>query len=160
MYISKEILEEINRRCKGVYPYNSKMKQDWIETILASNPPFSAEEIDASCPDVLPDMNFGLYPEDPDAKITFDSPWHILKELLGIKPKYRPYANAKECFADVKKHGGWIISGGNQYRQITGIGYGCYPDIVKMNSCNWMKFGELFEAVWADDGTPCGVKED
>lgn len=72
---------------------------------------------------------------------------------------YRPYANADECFKDVIKHGGWIISAGNQYRQITGIGYGCNSDIVKMSACDWMKFGELLEAIWADDGTPCGVKE-
>lgn len=75
------------------------------------------------------------------------------------EPSYRPYANAEECFKDVVKHGGWVISGGNQYRQITGIGYGCNNDIVNMNGCNWMKFGELLEAIWADDGSPCGVKE-
>ena len=97
-----------------------------------------------------------------DWKICEHPQWDFWGNNYRIKkePTYRPYANAEEFFADVLKHGGWIISGGNQYRQITGIGYGCYPDIVKMNSCNWMKFGELFEAVWADDGSPGGVKEE
>lgn len=90
---------------------------------------------------------------------TYDDGNDLFFADLEEEPKYRPYANAEECFADVKKHGGWIIGGGNQYRQITGIGYGCNSDIVKMNGCNWMIFGELLQARWADDNTPCGVKE-
>lgn len=83
--------------------------------------------------------------------------WYDFDYRVKVEPKYRPYANAEEFFEDVQKHGGWIVSGGTQYRQITGIGFGCNPDLVKMNGCNWMKFGELMEAVWADDGSPVGV---
>ena len=72
------------------------------------------------------------------------------------KPTYRPFENAEEVMDAIKEHGCWIISGGTQYRQITGIGYGCNPDVVKMNGVNWMKLSELFEAVWADDKTPVG----
>lgn len=102
-------------------------------------------------------ISFGVRWEDTIAPV-WD--WNNYDYRIKSKPHYRPYANAEECFADVKKHGGWIISGGNQYRFITGIGYGCNSDIVEMDGGIWMIFGELLQAVWADDGSPCGVKEE
>lgn len=86
--------------------------------------------------------------------------WDAEDYRVKPEPKYRPYANSEECFKDVRKHGGWIAYGGTQYRQITGIGHGCNPNLVKINGCNWMKFEELIQADWADDGSPCGVLEE
>ena len=76
--------------------------------------------------------------------------------FADTEPTYRPYNDAEECFKDTLKHGGWIISGGDQYRFITGIGYRANHNIVKFNGSNWMTFRELMEAVWADDRGVCG----
>lgn len=88
--------------------------------------------------------------------------WSFRFDEYRIKPEstYRPYANAEECFADVLKHDGWVIDD-NRIRQISDIGYGgCHTNAVKISNCIWMDYAELLTCVWADDGTPCGVKED
>lgn len=88
--------------------------------------------------------------------------WNWVNCTYRIKPepKYRPYENADECFADMEKHGSWIKEG-NKYRLIVGVeedgvvtvdynlGIGLSPYL-----------GLLREYVWADDGTPCGVLEE
>lgn len=71
------------------------------------------------------------------------------------EPTYRPYKDAEECFKDTIKHGGWIISGGDQYRFITVIKYRSNHNIVKFTD-SIMTFEDLMKAVWADDGSVCG----
>lgn len=70
---------------------------------------------------------------------------------LDEEPTYRPYKNAEECFKDVVKHGGW-------YRDQ----HGAYCHICKVADYGFS--GLSFSAIaqyytWADDGSPCGVKE-
>lgn len=70
------------------------------------------------------------------------------------EPKYRPYKNAEECFADVQKHGGWVKNKKeNIYWEILMV----QNNRVRFISGD-MELMSLFEnKVWADDGTPCGV---
>lgn len=81
--------------------------------------------------------------------------WNYIDYRIKQEPKYRPYKDAAECFKDVQKHGGWIIAEG-QYQLITGIGRSYDPDIVRINESNW-RITDLVDAVWADDGSVCGV---
>lgn len=73
------------------------------------------------------------------------------------EPTYRPYANANECFKDVIKHGGWVKNTAGQYLHILAVRENSmvYADNIpfpyERAYRNW---------VWADDGTPCGVKQE
>lgn len=64
------------------------------------------------------------------------------------EPKYRPYKDFAEFLADWKKHGGWVKDkrDGDIYLQI------------EFNETKPMIL--YCHKVWADDGTPCGVKEE
>lgn len=87
-----------------------------------------------------------------------------------VKPesKYRPYKDAEECFADVKKHGGWIRAKHlDEYFNVgavTSLGFAIMVASGDKNSMNGNvaeSFEELLENnVWADDGTPCGILEE
>lgn len=64
------------------------------------------------------------------------------------EPTYRPYKDFAEFRADWEKHGGWVKDkrDGDIYLQI---------------EFNEIKPMILYcHKVWADDGTPCGVKEE
>ncbi|MBQ0076815.1 MAG: hypothetical protein KBS69_06765 [Bacteroidales bacterium] len=70
------------------------------------------------------------------------------------KPTYRPYKDAEECFKDALKHGGWINIRG-QMGMITLIkSYG-----IELGEAS-ASYSTLLDFTWADDGSPCGVKED
>lgn len=78
-------------------------------------------------------------------------------------PKYRPFSNAEECFAEVQKHGGWVK---DKYaiRHVSQITFkepqGIMNDMVQVRGCNGRTYAEfLTDFDWADDGTPCGIKE-
>lgn len=110
------------------------------------------------------------YCEGKDIQIKVDGEWTDIEspnwcfgtQEYRIKPEptYRPYANAEECFADVKKHGGWVKESDeihtNAIHMITTIGsVGVSNDTILSN------FDELVKMfVWADDGTPCGILEE
>lgn len=71
------------------------------------------------------------------------------------KPKYRPFANSEECWAEMQKHQpfGWVktkdkgirlcIVGLNQKNAFTQVGH---------------KYDEALDEFTFDDGTPFGVK--
>ena len=75
-----------------------------------------------------------------------------------IKPecKYRPYKSVEEAFNDAKKHGFWMQNVDRMYlRFIDGF------HITKNNDiylCDYCADDILDMFVWADDGSPCGVK--
>lgn len=75
---------------------------------------------------------------------------------LDEEPKYRPYKDADECFAEVQKHGGWMKHPTTEARMlITWVN----PDHI-LSGENIFEFAEMVESyIWADDGSPCGVKE-
>lgn len=84
--------------------------------------------------------------------------WVLCDYRIKPEPKYRPYANADECFADVRKHGGWVKEKKREVYYNVGavlfrsVGY--YEGSVE-------DFDEFLEEnVWADDGSVCGVLEE
>lgn len=64
------------------------------------------------------------------------------------EPTYRPYANFDEFRADWEKHGGWTIDTRN-CEYIFGYAY------TEKTSEFILEYKR-----WADNGTPCGIKED
>lgn len=84
--------------------------------------------------------------------------WVNYKYRVKPEPKWRPYKDAEECFADVQKHGEWVreIKHG-LYFAISGIGnrgYAFAGGTIRM-------YKELMnDYVWADDGSVCGKLEE
>ena len=75
-----------------------------------------------------------------------------------IKPecKYRPYKSVEEAFNDAKKHGFWMRNVDRMYlRFIDGFHVTKNNDIYL---CDYCVDNILDMFVWADDGSPCGVK--
>ena len=71
-------------------------------------------------------------------------------------PKYRPYESLEEAFNEAEKHGFWMRNVDRMYLRFIGsfhitqnsdifLGDYCADDILDM-------------FVWADDGSPCGIK--
>lgn len=85
--------------------------------------------------------------------------WDFCLTDYRIKPEpnYRPFKDADECFAEIRKHGGWVKNTSGQYLYILAVGESSliYIDNVPFpydRACRYW--------VWADDGTPCGIKEE
>lgn len=87
--------------------------------------------------------------------------WVHCDYRIKPEPKYRPYANAEECFADVKKHGGWIdgVMCDHHKAMITYISNDAVYTSALTTAAT--RFEDLLNNFhWADDGTPCGVLEE
>lgn len=111
------------------------------------------------------------YAEGKPIEVLLDGEWGEVdlnewsfdeRESYRIKkePKYRPFKNAKECFAEMKKHYpiGWMFCD-NIWDNIlvhvteTGVGY------VEFDSCVY-SFVEAFNKGFTfADGQPFGIKE-
>ena len=71
-------------------------------------------------------------------------------------PKYRPYESVDEAFNDAKKHGFWMQNVDRMYlRFIDSFHINKNSDIF---ICDYCVDDILDMFVWADDGSPCGVK--
>ena len=71
-------------------------------------------------------------------------------------PKYRPYESVDEAFNEAKKHGFWMQNVDRMYlRFIEGFHINKNSDIF---ICDYCVDDILDMFVWADDGSPCGVK--
>ena len=71
-------------------------------------------------------------------------------------PKYRPYESVDEAFKEAKKHGFWMQNVDRMYlRFIDGFHINKNSDIF---ICDYCVDDILDMFVWADDGSPCGVK--
>ena len=71
-------------------------------------------------------------------------------------PKYRPYESVDEAFNEAKKHGFWMQNVDRIYlRFIDGFHINKNSDIF---ICDYCVDDILDMFVWADDGSPCGVK--
>ena len=71
-------------------------------------------------------------------------------------PKYRPYESVDEAFNDAKKHGFWMQNVDRMYlRFIDGFHINKNSDIF---ICDYCVDDILDMFVWADDGSPCGIK--
>ena len=70
--------------------------------------------------------------------------------------KYRPYESVEEAFNDAKKHGFWVRNVDRMYlRFIDGFHINKNSDIF---ICDYCVDDILDMFVWADDGSPFGVK--
>ena len=71
-------------------------------------------------------------------------------------PKYRPYESVEEAFQAAKEHGFWMQNVDRMYlRFIDGFRITKNNDIYL---CDYCADDILDMFVWADDGSPCGVK--
>ena len=85
-------------------------------------------------------------------------PFDFVLNEYRIKPecKYRPYNSVEEAFNDAKKHGFWMQNVDRMYlRFIDGFHINKNSDIF---ICDYCVDDILDMFVWADDGSPCGVK--
>ena len=87
-----------------------------------------------------------------------DFPFDFVMNEYRIKPvpKYRPYESVEEAFNYAKKHGFWMQNVDRMYlRFIDGFHINKNSDIF---ICDYCVDDILDMFVWADDGSPCGVK--
>ena len=87
-----------------------------------------------------------------------DFPFDFVMNEYRIKPvpKYRPYESVEEAFNDAKKHGFWMQNVDRMYlRFIDGFHINKNSDVF---ICDYCVDDILDMFVWADDGSPCGVK--
>ena len=87
-----------------------------------------------------------------------DYPFDFVANEYRIKPvpKYRPYESVDEAFKEAKKHGFWMQNVDRMYlRFIDGFHINKNSDIF---ICDYCVDDILDMFVWADDGSPCGVK--
>lgn len=74
---------------------------------------------------------------------------------IATEPKYRPFQTIEEAFNEAKKHGFWVKNKSHNLRMI-GIIEGTESGILYIGGINASEYLNNF--VWADDGSPCGVK--
>ena len=81
----------------------------------------------------------------------------VLNEYrIATEPKYRPYESVDEAFKEANKHGFWMQNVDRMYlRFIDGFHINKNSDIF---ICDYCVDDILDMFVWADDGSPCGVK--
>lgn len=94
-----------------------------------------------------------LWYDDEDPSFDDDFKYRIKPE-----PKYRPFANAEECWAEMQKHQpfGWVKDRtANEYVLITTVEND--EDITIYNKIGW-KFNNIILRFTFADGTPFGVK--
>lgn len=84
--------------------------------------------------------------------------WNGIEYRIKPEPKYRPFANAEECWQEMLKHQpfGWVKEKERNVR--TEINY-IHNDGV-MFSCGYVLFERLFDVYTFADGTPFGMKEE
>lgn len=82
-------------------------------------------------------------------------------ELYRIKPepKYYPFANAEECWNEMKKHQpfGWIMDE-NSYRSIAICDDKSIEVPLFVNNDSLISFKEAMDGYTFADGTPFGIK--
>lgn len=95
-----------------------------------------------------------LWYDDEDPSFDDDFEYRIKPE-----PKYRPFANAEECWAEMQKHQpfGWIKGKEGWHRSlITSIV--ADEEEVYINGISGFVLDEIMEHYAFSDGTPFGVK--
>ena len=95
-----------------------------------------------------------LWYDDEDPSFDNDFEYRIKPE-----PKYRPFANAEECWQEMQKHQpfGWV--------KLNDVRYNIYvvssTSVCLINgNCENMDFAYAYQKLKFADGTPFGVKEE
>lgn len=75
------------------------------------------------------------------------------------EPKYRPFANTEECWAEMLKHQplGWLYEKENNYRSLVTSIYKGKKDI-SINGISGMSLDAVMKYYTFVDGTPFGIK--
>lgn len=92
--------------------------------------------------------------------------WTEMKELeywvnvdyrIKPEPKYRPFKDAKECWAEMQKHQpfGWVKDRNGSAFVIENIDSKSFVEVYGKGTCT---FNEVFEDCTFVDGTPFGIK--
>lgn len=73
------------------------------------------------------------------------------------EPKYRPFANAEECWTEMQKHQpfGWVKDRNGSKFVIENVDSRGFVEVYDEGTCN---FNEVFENRTFADGLPFGVK--
>ena len=88
-----------------------------------------------------------------DEDLSFDNDFEY---RLKPEPKYRPFKDAEECWAEMQKHQpfGWLKSKKDGYYSfITMINYR-----LRLNGYDGWRFDDVINKFTFADGTPFGVK--
>lgn len=85
--------------------------------------------------------------------------WDCFEYRVKVEPKYRPYKDAEEAFAEAKKHGFWVKTGDSHYC-IAYIDKDVFILSYDEHIGSTYSFDNLYDFNWADDGTPCAIKEE
>ena len=77
---------------------------------------------------------------------------------IKSEPKYRPFANAEECWQEMLKHQPfWWVKASHGYFHITGI----RNDKINLGvNNNWLSYEYILSNYKFVDGTPFGIKEE
>lgn len=89
--------------------------------------------------------------------------WNNTEYRIKPEPKYRPFKDEKECWAEMKKHHpfGWIhVTDDNLYHNIIMLApeQGCHEAYIRIGNCTVRGLEETFRIATFADGQPFGVK--
>lgn len=75
------------------------------------------------------------------------------------KAKYKPFSDTETAYKTISAHGGWIKTVTGEYLMITGIDIGVRTNKAIFVKRHWYSTQAAFDScIFADDGTPVGVK--
>ena len=85
--------------------------------------------------------------------------WNNTEYRIKPEPKYRPFANAEECWQEMQKHQpfGWVKRNGYYYN-IIAIGVISVTIIGSEGNIARLNYSDLLSRYSFVDGTPFGVK--
>lgn len=83
--------------------------------------------------------------------------WNYIEYRIKPEPKYRPFVNAEECWAEMQKHQpfGWVKDRNGSKFVIEIVDSKGFVEVYDEGTCT---FNEVFENRTFADGTPFGVK--
>ena len=83
--------------------------------------------------------------------------WDNIEYRIKPEPKYRPFKDAEECWAEMQKHQpfGWVKDRNGSKFVIENVDSRGFVEVYDDGTCS---FKEVFENRTFADGTPFGVK--
>lgn len=83
--------------------------------------------------------------------------WNNTEYRIKPEPKYRPFKDAEECWAEMLEHQpfGWVKDRNGSKFVIENVDSGGFVEVYDDGTCS---FKEVFENRTFADGTPFGVK--
>ena len=107
------------------------------------------------------------FAEGKEIECRVEDKWYKLLEICNetnpqdyrIKPEYRPFKDAEECFEEMKKHQpfGWIKDKHHQYFNMISICINA-ATAFQYDEVEYYDYQKLINEYTFADGTPLGVK--